>query len=102
MQDESVKGLYPGGVVLQMWGPPPQPNPAPQQKAALWLATCQDLARLLLPKSALEKLEVRVHRSVGRWPRVNGQVPHHCSRQATTWHVLPALSGDVPRDALQS
>jgi hypothetical protein len=71
MQDESVKGLYPGGVVLQTWGPPPQPNPTPEENAASWLAACQDLARLLLPQSALEKLEVRVRQPVGRWPRVN-------------------------------
>jgi hypothetical protein len=62
MQDVSVKGLYPGGVVLQTWGPPSQRNPTVEEMRASRLSTCRQLARMLLPEGALEKREVRVRR----------------------------------------
>jgi hypothetical protein len=64
MQDISVKGLYPGGVVLQTWGPPSQPNPTDEEKRAFQLSTCRQLARMLFSEEALESLEVRMRRLV--------------------------------------
>jgi hypothetical protein len=64
IQEEGAKELYPGGVVLQSWGRPTKPEITPDEKTACQLVTCKQLARLLLPQTAIDKLEVCLYSPV--------------------------------------
>jgi hypothetical protein len=58
IQEEDAKELYPDGVVLQSWGRPTKPELTPEEKTASQLVSCNQLARLLLPETAIDKVEV--------------------------------------------